>query len=130
MNVYADAERLLIRYLTGAFPTARVGVEMDDQLASALPAIWVQRIGGGEQVLSLDTASVDVDCFAATRLAANDFAAQVRTALTRGAVGYFDPDHTVSIARLTVQNFGGRPYANTNVRSVGMTADITLHNHS
>jgi hypothetical protein len=125
---YADAELVIHHYLAAEFPNARVTTDLPADLADVVPLIQPIRIGGGDLALSLDSASIDVDCFAATRLAVNRFASDVRAALVR-APGYFDEALHVSVKSVRVRNFGWRPYVNGNVRSAGMTADVVLHNH-
>jgi len=125
-SIYVDGELLVVGYLEGVFPPARVATELPANLADVLPTIWVQRFGGGTSGRSLDAPTFDVDCFAADRLTANSFASQVRTALAAMA-GYTAFQATVS--DVSVSSFGWRPYANIGVRRTGMTCSITLHNH-
>jgi hypothetical protein len=126
MSSYADAELLIVGYLTAAFPSDRACVE--------LPASWtgriiqVERIAGIDPLPSLDQPTVDIECLAPTRLAATEFANQVRRSLRFAAPGYTALGAT--IARVdTIVGPGWRPYANTNVRRIGATYQITLHNH-
>jgi hypothetical protein len=126
-SLYVDAEQIIHDYLQVAFPPpVRVCTELPSTLGDGTLVIRIERIGGGDSSLSIDAPAIDVDCFAPTREAANLLAAQVRTAL-RQAAGYTQAAATV--ANVTIQSFGWRPYTNTNVRSVGMTANVTLHNH-
>jgi hypothetical protein len=126
MSSYVDAELLIVGYLTTAFPAAHVCTETPSSMTGQV--IQVERIGGSDTVPSLDPATVDVECFAATRIAANDLANQVRRSLRFASAGYTALGAT--IARVdTIVGPGWRPYANTNVRRVGATYKITLHNH-
>lgn len=126
-STYADVELLLYGYLQAAFPSPiRVVTELPATVGDGVSYIRVERIGGGDTGRSLDTPSIDVDCFAPDRVSANALAGQVRTAL-RHANGYTALNATV--ADVAVHSFGWRPYTNTNVRSVGMSVDLTLHNH-
>lgn len=127
-TAYADAELVMHDYLQGVFPTpVRVVTELPATLGTdGVTYIQVVRIGGGSTARSTDAPSLDVDVYAPNRVTANSFGGQVRTAL-RDMAGYTAWNATV--ADVEVHSFGWRPYANTNVRSVGMTVDITLHNH-
>lgn len=126
-NVYVDAELLIVAFLKATFPDARVCTELPADLATQLPVIRVERIGGGDTGRSIDTPSLDVDCFAATRTAANTLGGQVRTAFTKTAIGYTALGATIAAA--AVSTVGWRPYTNLNVRCVGMTVAPALHNH-
>jgi hypothetical protein len=123
--LYADAELLTVGLLAAHFPSARVTTETPNDLASILPVIWVKR-SGGLLSLGLDTAQMDIDCFAADELTVNAFAMQVATVMQRAA-GYMAL--AASISAVTVRDLSWRPYIDTNVRSFGMTCDITIHNH-
>jgi hypothetical protein len=76
----------------------------------------------------LDEPTVDVECYAATREAANALALQVRAAMRTALIGYTANGATVARVRGNVGP-GWRPYTNVNVRRVGFTDQITLHNH-
>lgn len=126
-SVYADAELLLHDYLQGLFPApVRVVTELPATVGDGVTYIRVERIGGGDAGRSIDVPSLDVDVFAPDRPTANALAGQVRTAL-RHANGY--TAYQATVADIAVHSFGWRPYTNTNVRSVGMSVDLTLHNH-
>jgi hypothetical protein len=126
MSSYADVEAVLVAYLTAAFPAARVGTETPSAMPTQM--IQVERIGGPDAVPSIDPATVDVECFAATRAGATDLANKVRASLRFAASGYTMLGAT--IARVdTIVGPGWRPYADTNARRVGATYQITLHNH-
>lgn len=126
VTVYTDAEQLIHDYLQPLFPSARVVAEIPATLGDGTQVIRVERIGGGDAGRSLDTPNIDVDCFDTTRPSANLLAGQVRSALCLLG-GYSTPTGTVADVR--VSNFGWRPYTNVNVRCVGMTTSITIHNH-
>ena len=126
MSSYADAELLLVTYLTAAFPSARVVTETPAAMPTQL--IQVERIGGIDPQISLDQATIDVECFAATRAGATDLANKVRASLRFAAAGFTANGATISRVD-TLIGPGWRPYANVNVRRVGATYQITLHNH-
>lgn len=119
--ISVDAELLVIEYLKPLFAQARVVAETPAELPEFL--VRVERIGGGDTGHFLDAANIDIDCFAPTRPAVNQFAAEVKAAVKR-MVGYTARGAVVTQVR--VDNFGWRPYTNTNVRSAGMTAELVL----
>jgi hypothetical protein len=124
--VFADVEKLLVAWSRVTFPTIRACVE----LPATMPDLLIQffRVAGIDPVPSLDKPTVDIDCYASTREAATALALQVRSAMRSVLIGYTSNGATVA----RVQGDGGpgwRPYANTNVRRVGFTDRITLHNH-
>lgn len=126
-SIYADAELVAHDYLQGVFPPpVRVVTELPATVGDGVIYIRVERIGGGDSGRSLDVPSLDVDVFAPDRVTANTVAGQVRTAFAR-ASGY--TAYGATIADVGVHSFGWRPYVNVNVRSVGMSVDLTLHNH-
>lgn len=90
--------------------------------------IQFERVAGIDPVPSLDEPTVDVECYAATRQAATDLAKQVRVAMRTNLIGYTANGATVAKVKGNVGP-GWRPYTNTNVRRVGFTDQITLHNH-
>ncbi len=126
-TTYADVDEMLVQYLTGAVPSVRFCTSTPAALETKLPVVRVQRIGGGDSSRTVDAPAVDVDCFAADEHSANVLAGQVRAALM-AAAGYTSLGATV--ASVGVRSFGWRPYANTNVRSTGMSVDLELHNHT
>lgn len=126
MPSYGDVELLLVGYFTAAFPSDRACVERPASWTGRL--IQIERIAGVDPTPSLDKPTVDIECFAPTRQAATDFANQVRASLRFAAPGY--TANGATIARVdTIVGPGWRPHDNVNVRRVGATYQITLHNH-
>ncbi|MFY1595489.1 hypothetical protein [Micromonospora sp. WMMD737] len=69
-------------HLTAPKPT--VGEDLPTRLTAGLRQVAVNDAGGpGDQVLTLDVADVDVDCFADDRDAARDLGEECRRALRR-----------------------------------------------
>lgn len=127
MSEYAEAEALLVAWLDTEFGSARVATETPSNLADVLPCIVVSRFGGLEdEVYTFDNASLDFDCYAATRAAARTLAHQVRTALRRDL-----PGETLGPAFVhRVQTIAPpiwTPYDNTAVRRFTYSAQIRLH---
>lgn len=136
MTTYAEAESVMVAALKVAFPTARVLTETPDNLADVLPCIRVARFGGAEDyIYTFDNATMDFDCFAATRGEARTLAHAVRTWVRRDLPGqtisYDDGNGgTASASVSRTRTFSGpvwTPYENTNVRRFTYSAAIRLH---
>jgi hypothetical protein len=118
-----DVEAALVESLTTNFTAARVLTELPANLADVLPVIEVTRIGG-PRVGLLDVATVDIDCYHATRQTARTLAYDVVAALlalrgkpvTGGVISRVDI--------LSGPNF--RPYDNTTLRRFGLTCQLTV----
>lgn len=124
----ADVEMLLVTAAAAEFPSARSCTELPARITG--PTIQFERIGGRD-TYSTDPAVVDVECFDLTREGANTLAAQARDWLRLRLPGYTDAAQAATVSGVeTVQGIGWRPYADTNVRRVGATYAVTVHNHS
>ena len=124
----ADVEQLLVTAAAAQFPDARVCTELPAAITG--PTIQFERIGGPDRVPSLDPAVVDVECFDLTRAAANALANSVRDWIRYQLRGYTDQAQGATVSEVaTVQGPGWRPYENTNVRRVGASYAVTVHNH-
>jgi hypothetical protein len=77
----ASSDEVTVTWLQEQFPDARVCTETPANLLDVLPVIQVQTIGGADQELPLDFATVDVDVFASGPIATSALAEQVRTSL-------------------------------------------------
>jgi hypothetical protein len=129
---YAEAEVVGTTWLRAQFSTARVVTEtpadLDTLVAAGTPVIAVSRFGGVEddQFYTFDNASLDFDCYAATRGAARTLAHQVRSSIIADL-----PGQTVSGAFIlrtqTITAPIWTPYANTKVRRFTYAAQIRLH---
>lgn len=121
---YPDVERLLVAYLSDALKV-RVVTDLPANLQDILPVVQVGRVGGADDVVTIDNARVDVDAFAAGRGAASDLAERCRVALR-----FELPGRVVGGARVAAVRTGAgpawRPYDDTtNVRHFGATYEIT-----
>lgn len=133
MTGFVDAEELTRAFLlplmvAGGF-AKRIVTELPAGLEKFLPLIQVERISGPDVVPSLDQPVMDVEVFAADRPSAKALADRVRVALRYGMNG-FQYGGAVVASVDTVQGPGWRPYNNTQLRRVGATYRITLHNQS
>lgn len=128
VSAFADVERLMIAFYGQQFPDVLAVTIVPAKAETRLPIIMVNRIGGTDTVPSIDNPLVDVECLAGTRVAAKDFAAEVRAA-TR----YLLPGFAWSGASVkdVVSPVGPseRPYGNPAIFRFGMTHQVTLHNH-
>jgi hypothetical protein len=128
--MYVDIEPALVGWIPTVL-TARAVTELPADLAGAITAhsgvVRVVRVGGPAPVPSLDIATVEIECFAATRAAARTLAYQLRDALR-----YQLPGHVFiaggSVSRVqTVSGPAWRPYDDISVRRVGALYQITTH---
>lgn len=127
MGNFVDAETFVVTALQLQFPSARVVTVLPADLEQVLPVFQVERIGGADLIPSLDNPTLDVECFAATRIEAKTYADQVRSFLRSGFVGTASMGAVV-LNVLTSVGPNWRPYGNTNVFRVGATYQIVLHN--
>lgn len=124
---YVEAEQAVAAWLRTQFAGTRVVTETPADLASVLPCIVVTRFGGLEDaVYTFDNASLDFDCYAATRQAARTLAHQVRTAIRKTlpgqsiAGGFVHRTQTITPPIWT-------PYENTALRRFTYAAQIRIH---
>jgi|SRR5690606_7669830 len=126
MAGYVPVETVLIEYLSSEFPAALVLTETDDELADTLPVVKVERIGGGDRVITFDVARVDVEVFAATRFDARDLSEQIRSNLR-----YVLPGKTITGAVVgdvnTISGPNSAPWEDTSIRRFVATYEITIH---
>jgi hypothetical protein len=121
---YPDVERLLVTYL-GAALGVRVVTDLPANLQQILPLVQVGRVGGADDVVTIDHARVDVDVVATGRGAAVELAERCRDALRMSLPGQVVDGVTVSRVR-TGKGPAWRPYDDTtNVRRFGATYEIT-----
>ncbi|WP_037576805.1 phage tail termination protein [Phaeacidiphilus oryzae] len=122
-----DVEELLIAWLgeqlgTGVVVTTELGNDLADQL----PTIQVTRTTGTDDGFRLDRAVVDIDAYAADRVAASNLAARIHGLMHTVLRGSTQPTAVVGSV-VTVSSPSWRPYTNTLVRRVGATYAIHLH---
>lgn len=128
---FADAEALLIGWLSEQMPTVRIMARLPDELDAAVPLVQVQRVGGRAQTQPWspggplhDRVSYDLDGFATTREQAADLMRRVCTLLgeLRG--------NTTGGAVITevVPNVGPawRPDYNPRIARFGATYEVVL----
>ncbi|NWF25234.1 hypothetical protein HW130_02975 [Streptomyces sp. PKU-EA00015] len=100
--------------------------ETDNNLASELPTVQVEGVGGDDDGFRLDRPLVDINVYAATRGDAIALAGQIKTMILhqlRGsttATAVFGRTGTISLPAV-------RPYENTALRRVGATYEIFCH---
>jgi len=124
---YASVNKALIAYLKGA-TGARCVTDLPANLADVLPVIQVERFGGGDSVLTLDDANVDIDVYAADLASAEDLAEQVRLFLRAGLPGTVVADGAAVVSRVrTITGPSRLPYDNTGLVRVGAAYQVTLH---
>jgi hypothetical protein len=121
---YPDIERLLVAHLAATLGV-RFVTDLPSNLQQILPLGQVNRIGGGDDVVTIDRANVDVDTYAAGRAQALDLAERVREELRMRLPGY--PVAGVVVCRVeTLSGPAWRPYDDaTMVRRFGATYQIT-----
>ena len=122
---YVDVERLLVGHLKTVLTPTRVGTDTPANLATALPFVQVTRFGGSDDVPSIDRATVDIDCYAATRSAASALAEQIRSTLRFATVGLI-LDGALVVAVSTIVGPAWRPYENTGVRRHGASYELII----
>jgi hypothetical protein len=103
----------------------RFVTDLPANLQQILPLGQVNRIGGGDDVVTIDRANVDVDTYAGTRAAALALSERVREELRLRLPGVVVGG--VEVCRVdTLSGPAWRPYDDTtNVRRFGATYQIT-----
>lgn len=119
------AEHVVVAWLDADLTGVRVVTETPKNLATEVPLVQVVGIGGSDSVLTLDTATIDVDAFALTREAARDLAERARTSMRVTL-----PGRTVAgafVARVeTVSAPKWVPYDNTALRRFVATYRVDI----
>lgn len=125
MSVSLPAELGIRTWLAAAFPSCRVVTETPSNLATVLPLIHVERIGGAEFEPTIDDARMDVAYFGATRDAAAVGAEAVRIAMLWNLPGQTVGGSVVlSVATLSAPVW--TPYDNTTLRRFDATYQVRL----
>ena len=122
-----DVESAIVVWLTGQLGASiRVVTELPSTLETSVPLVEVGRIGGGDRVLTLDAARVDLTCWGSTRDGARKLSYRVRD-LMRNHL----PQSLVDGGHVSAVTDGGGPfwlaYDNTKVRRFVVTYGITVH---
>ncbi|MFJ2702975.1 hypothetical protein ACIO3R_07220 [Streptomyces sp. NPDC087428] len=113
--MWADIELAVISGVRARLPGARVTDELPDKLETRLPLVWVRVMGGGDDRVT-DTATVDVQTFAATRAAMWELAEQARTAVHALAATHDSGQRVVIDDVTTAARPAEVPYGNPGVR--------------
>lgn len=119
-RLFPDAELLLIGLIRAMDLTWRVVTDLPANMESVLPVIQVTRIGGSTRYAALlDRPRMDIDIYAATRLAAANAGRKIQSKMPtiRGitASGGVITDVTEELG------VSWRPDRNENIRRMGMT---------
>ena len=131
---YGDVETLIQAWIgTVVADTVTVVVTSDEpddgiptDLTYRLPLVGVARVGGADDVITLDRATVDIDCYAADYRHARDLALDLWTRVRRDLPGHTTGTSTVARTRVTAAPVR-RPWDAAAIYRVGMTAEITAH---
>lgn len=126
--MYAIAETVLTTWLKAAFPLARVVTELPANLATVVPCIQVTRFGGADDVITLDAAHIDIDCYTVDRTTARVLAEQVRTSLRLQLPGQIVAGGTVALVS-TISAPTWTPYDNTALRRFVASYRVVIHSH-
>lgn len=127
----AEAESVLVAWLEQEFPDARVCTETSQAIIAGIgtgtDVIQVTRFGGSdEEIPTFDNASMDFDCYAATRGEARTLAYAVRDSIRNDLPGQTIGGASAMRAR-SVSGPSWTPYDNTNLRRFTYSAQIRLH---
>ena len=128
--MYPSVPQLLVKVLQSEFPAVRVVTELPAGLEQVLPVVQVNRFGGGGDVITMDTAYIDVDVWDASLLDADVLASQVATWMR-----LYLPGHRVVSAAGTgtfaacrsQTGMMQRPSGNPDVKRVGGAFTVTVH---
>lgn len=118
-----DIESVLVGWLKTA-TGARCVTELPANLADVLPIIEVARIGGADDTITLDAATVDVVCYSGNRINARALAYRVNGLLRTTAAGAAVTGGVILHVR-TISGPQWLPYDDLNVRRFGATYQIT-----
>ncbi|WP_031095488.1 hypothetical protein [Streptomyces sp. NRRL S-15] len=122
--MWADTELAVMSGLRPLLSGVRVTDELPDRLETRLPLVWVQVAGGGDDRVT-DTATVDVQAFAATRAAAWDLAERTRTAMHALAATHNPGQKAVIDDVQTAERPVLVPYGNPAVRRAVATYTVS-----
>ena len=132
--MFASVPQLLVSVLQAHFTAARVCTELPANLEAEIAAgrnvIQVNRFGGGGDVITMDTAYMDVDVWAASLDAADTLAAQVASWMR-----LYLPGHSATVTSGTgtfaacrsQTGMMQRPSGNPDVKRVGGAFTVTVH---
>lgn len=123
----AEAEAVLVTALNAGGPAARYVTELPATLAGN--TVRVTRISGTDdgQFSVYEDATVDFDCFAATRAATRTLAYAVRDYLRNDLPGTKVGTDAFVLSVRSVNGPAWLPYDNTDVRRFIYTAQVRIH---
>jgi hypothetical protein len=112
-------------WLRSRLSGVRVTDELPDKLESRLPLVWVRVVPGGGDDRVTDSATLDIQCFAADRAAMWQLAERTRAALLDAEGQYVPETSTVIDTVDTEQRPGEVPYGNPALRRAVATYVLT-----
>jgi hypothetical protein len=129
--VFPDIEAVLVPWLQAQLlavygVTARTCTETPENLADIVPVVAISRSAGGDVLAILDRPIVDVDCFAAGRLAAQALAGQVFVLMHHYLPGSVTDGAVVGGCN-TVKGPGWLTYQDLVVRRSNATYELWVH---
>ncbi|MFD7319228.1 hypothetical protein [Streptomyces sp. NPDC059883] len=113
--MWADIELTVMLWLRSQLPGVRVTDELPDKVETRLPLIWVRVVGGGDDRIS-DTATVDVQAFAADRAAMWQLAERARAAMLAAGAQWVPGARVVIDTVDTIERPNEVPYGNPALR--------------
>ncbi|MGW6741632.1 phage tail termination protein [Streptomyces sp. NPDC055025] len=120
-----DVEIALVAWFKSTL-SVRTLTDLPAALVEKLPVLQIQRVGGDDDGLRLDRALIDLNGYAATRLAASELMALARGALLTQLPGTVTETAVFGRVR-TVSAPSWRPYENPNLRRLGATYELFFH---
>lgn len=123
---FPDIEALLVGWLQGQFPAARVVTETPADLTGNLPLVKVRRTSGDDDNVRLDRPVVDLDVFDTDVQAASALSAQIRDALLY-TLPYAMPVGGTVTGVYTVVGPRWLPYDDTSVRRYQASYRLFAH---
>jgi hypothetical protein len=128
--MYPSVPELLVAVIGAQFPAVRVCTELPMNLEQVLPCVQVTRFSGGDSVITMDHAIVDIDVWHSTLGGAEILASQLRSWMRLYLAGKRATvtSGTGTFARVYTQSgFYQRPSANPDVRRVGGVMEFWVH---
>lgn len=116
-----DIEAALVPWLNIA-TSVRCVTELPANLADAVPIIEITRIGGADDVQSIDAATVDVTCYSGNRINARALAYRVQGILRLAAGSAVTGGVLLRVRTISAPSW--QPYDDTNVRRFGATYQV------
>lgn len=120
-----DVEAELVAWLKAQL-AVRVVTDLPSNLEEVAPLAQIARVGGHDDTIRLDRALVDLDVFAATRLASSQLMTRARVAFLTQLRGTVTSAAVFTSAR-TISAPSWRPYENNNLRRFGATFEVFCH---